>query len=322
MKRRETLGLLLGSAATLTFAQAPGVARLGILRLSTAEEVGAGDLFQRSLQTLGWVEGKSLHVERRFANYQAERLPELAAELVRARVDVILAFTNLPAFAAKGATRTIPIVVWGAHDAVGTGLARTLARPGGNVTGVESLAPELDAKRLELLKQIVPGLKNLAVLYNPDDPGSPIHLRSVGRVGQMLGFGISKLEVRRAADYESMFAVAAGTLPDGLLMLTDVVTFWNWRRVAEFAQKHRVPTVCEFSGLADAGCLVSYGPSFAEITERAAAQVDRILHGARAADLPFEQPTRFELIVNLKTARAIGFAVPQMVLLRADRVVE
>ncbi|HWH82035.1 MAG TPA: ABC transporter substrate-binding protein, partial [Burkholderiaceae bacterium] len=322
MKPRQVVGGVLGIvAAAVAWAAdpAPGVPRIGFL---STYEVGLQQSVQRRLQELGWVEGKSAAFEFRFAQGRTERLPELAAELVRAKVDVIVAMTNVPAFAARNATQTIPIVVYAAHDAVGTGLARTLARPGGNITGTESLAPELDAKRIELIKQIVPSLRDLAVLYNPNDQGSPIHLKWAQTAGQALGFAISRLEVRGGADYEPTLAGAAARRPDALLTLTDNITYVNWPRVADFALKQRVPTVCEFSGLVEAGCLVSYGPALDEFTERVAHQVDRILKGAKPADLPFEQPTRFELVVNLRTARAIGVAIPQAILVRADRVLE
>ena len=239
------------------------------------------------------------------------------------KVDIIVAITNLPAFAARGATATIPIVVWAAHDAIGTGLVDDLAHPVGNVAGTESLAAELDAKRIELLKQIVPALKFLAVLYNPDDQGSRPYLKWAQSTGERLGFSILQLEMRKAADYDNAFTVANTRPLGGLLMLTDsVVAFQNWNRAANFALKAQLPTVCEFSQFVDAGCLVSYGPTFDEFSDRAALQVDRILKGARPSSLPVEQPTRFELVVNLRTAKSIGVVIPQSVVLQATRLIE
>jgi putative tryptophan/tyrosine transport system substrate-binding protein len=266
--------------------------------------------------------GKSYVVDVRAAQGHTELLPEMAAELVRSKVDVIVATNNLPAFAAKNASRSIPIVVWAAHDAVGTGLARSLARPGGNITGTESLAPQLDAKRMQLMAQLVPGLKHLAMLYNPDDQGSASHLVWVQRAGETLGLRISRLEVRRAADFDEVLRDAASKHPDGLLTLTDGVMAFNWKHVDDFAQMHRVPTMCEFGFFVDRGCLISYGPTLDEFDELAAKKVDRILKGAKPADLPFEQPTRFELVVNRKTAAALGVAIPQSILLQATRVVD
>jgi len=318
------LSMLLALCLTTALAAAAGgsgkVARIVILFGSPPGPV-VNDLRQR-LQMLRSANGQSPIVEIWSAQGRTELLPGMAAELVRSKVDVIVAITNLSAFAAKNATHRIPIVAVSAHDAVGTGLARSLARPGGNITGTESLAPELDAKRTQLITQMVPGLKHLAVLYNPDDQGSPIHLKWAQSAGQTLGFWISRLEVRRAADFEAVLRDAAGKRPDGLLILGDPVTFQNWKYVNEFAQEHRVPTVCEFGPLVEAGCLVSYGPTFDEPFERAVQQVDRILKGAKPADIPFEQPTRFELVVNRRTAAAIGITIPQAILLHATRVVD
>jgi putative ABC transport system substrate-binding protein len=173
-----------------------------------------------------------------------------------------------------------------------------------------------------LITQLVPGLKNLAVLYNPNDQGSPIHVKLAQSAGQTLGFRISRLEVQRAADFEGVLRDAARNRPDGLLMLTDEITAVNWKYVDEFAQNHRVPTVCEFSFFVEAGCLVSYGPTFAEGLDQVTQQVVRILNGAKPADLPFEQPTRFELVANRKTAAAIGITIPQSILLQATRLVD
>jgi putative ABC transport system substrate-binding protein len=296
-------------------------ARIVILT-SNAVEGDSTSVLRQRLQMLRSADGKSYIVELRSAQGRNELLPEMAAELVRSKVDVIVALTHVEAFAAKSATRSIPIVVWGSHDAVGTGLVQSLARPGGNITGTESLAHELDAKRLQLITQMVPGLKNLAVLYNPDDQGSPIHLKWAQSAGQTLGFRITRLEVRRVADFEAVLNGAASKPPDGLLTLTDGVTAWNWRYVNDFAQKHRVLTVCEFSFFVRMGCVVSYGPTFAELDEIAAQKVDRILKGAKPGDLPFEQPTRFELVVNKKTVAALGITIPQSILLQATRVVD
>ncbi len=292
--------------------------KIGILAL----DEGAGIGMRRRLESLGWVERKNVIFDYRHAGGETARLPEIAAELVRAKPDVIVAWNNSPAFAAKAATDTIPIVVWGAHDAVGTGLARSLARPGANVTGTDSVAPELDAKRIELLKQIVPTVQTLAVLYNPDDQGSPIHLNWTADTARKIGVDLVRLQVRRAADYNVAFASTAGTRMDALLIFTDWVTFANWSRAREFARENKVPTICEFSQLVEGGCLVSYGPTFEEFNERVAAQVNRILKGGKPEELPFEQPTRFELAVNIKTAKALGIKIPNSILVRADKLIE
>ncbi len=325
---RPHLGALLAIGVALlvplrdaSAADAPGkVVRMGYL-----ENVAPGGppmLIVQDLGKLGYVEGKNLVIEYRHANGNPDRMPEAAAELVKLNVDVIYAVSNVAAFAAKSATRTIPIVVWGAHGALDTGLVPSLRRPGSNLTGVESLAPELDAKRVELLKQIVPALAQLAVLYDAGDQGSPLHLKSTQAVGRALGVAVSTLEVRRPEDFGPIFAAAAGKLLGGVLTFTNGLTFTNWQRIMDFALANRLPTVCEFRELAQAGCLLSYGPNFIEFAQRTAAQIDKILKGTPPGDLPVEQMTRFELVINLKTARALGITIPQALLRRADEVIE
>jgi len=318
LKLSTLLALCLTAALAWAADETGKVARIVVLHSASATAVDA--LLPR-LRMLRSADGKSYIVETRSAQGRPDLLPEMAAELVKSQVDVIVAYTNVPAFAATNATRSIPIVVWYAHDAVGTGLAHTLARPGGNITGTESLAPELDAKRMQLITQMVPELKHVAVLYNPDDQGSLIHLKWAQSAGQTLGFRTSQIEVRRG-DFEGVLRDAASKRPDALLVLTDEFTIPRWKYVDEFAQKNRVPTVCEFSVLVNAGCLISYGPTFAESLDQVTRQVDRILKGAKPGDLPFEQPTLFELVVNRKTAAALGITIPQSILLQATRVVD
>lgn len=260
--------------------------------------------------------------EVRSAELKPERLPRLAEELVRLRVDVIVAFTNPAAFAAKAATSSIPIVVWGAHAAVDTGLVASLARPGGNLTGVESLAPELDAKRLEMLKEIVPGLARVGVLFDPADQGSAPHMKSIEAASWALGLVAAPLEAQPGDGIDSAFTAFKAQRLSALVTFTSALTFVQWKRVADFTLANRIPTACEFRALAQFGCLIAYGPTFDEFSQRNARQVDLILKGARPADLPFEQATRFEPIVNMKTARAIGVTIPRSVLLRADEAIE
>jgi len=274
------------------------------------------------LSDLGYIDGQNAAFEHRSSQAQPERAAEMAADLVRSKVDVIIAFTNVNAFAAKQATSTIPIVVWASHGALATGLVSNLARPTGNVTGVESLAPEIDAKRIELLREIVPGLQRVAALYNPNDQGAPTHLKYTEDAGKALGVRVLPLEVRAPSDYDNAFAPLAAKPVGGLAMFTDPLTWSNWKRVADFALTNRLPTVCEFRQLAESGCLVSYGPTFDEFDRRVASQVDRILKGKRPADVPYEQVMRFELVINLKTAKVIGLTIPQSLLLRADHVIQ
>jgi len=289
------------------------VARVGFLG-SGAARGGTTSTIVQELQKFGYVEGKNLVVEY--------RQTEAAAELAMLNIDVIVAMTNPNAFAAQRATRAIPIVVWGAHGALETGLVSSLRRPGGNLTGTESLAPELDAKRMELLKQIVPALARVAVLYDAGDQGSPVHFKSTLAAGQTLGVAVSTLEVKRAEDFEPVVSASAGKLLGGLLTYTSNLTFANWKLVNDFALANRLPTLCEFRELAQAGCLLSYGPILIEFTQRSASLVDRILEGTPPGELPVEQMTRFELVINLNTAKALGITIPQAVLVRADEVIQ
>jgi putative ABC transport system substrate-binding protein len=299
----------------------PRVARVGFLSLDPPDPEIDGRITPE-LAKLGHVEGRNLAIEVRHAAGDPARLDRAAAELVQRKVDVIYAVTNAVAFAARNATRTIPIVVWAAHGAVETGLVSQLRRPGKNITGTESLAIELDAKRIQLLKQIAPGLKRMAVAYDGTDQGSPHHLNFIQSAGKQLGVVSTRLELRQLKDFEPVFSAAVRQPPDGLFLLTSNLTYMLHPRVFEFALSHHLPTMCEFKPLAQAGCLMSYGPTFDEITERCAAQIDKILRGTPPGELPVEQPTRFELVINLKTAKALGISVPQELLLRADEVIE
>ena len=316
LARAFALAMVLALPLLVVHAQPAKPFRIGFLAFNDASPV------DEALRQLGYVEGRNAVFEVRATQGRPDRAREQAADLVRAKVDVIVAYTNLHAFAAKQATSTIPIVVGFAHGAVATGLVPSLARPGGNVTGIESLAPELDMKRMELLRQIVPALSSVAALYNVDDRGSSVHLKHTQEAGRTLGVRVVPLEVRTAADYDTVFTPIAGDPVGALLMINDYLTLANWKRVADFALASRTPTVCALSFQAHYGCMVSYGPTMDELTKRVAYQVDRILKGAKPADIPFEQVTRFELVVNLKTARALGISIPSSVLLRADAVIE
>ena len=295
------------------------VARIGYLEV--VKPGGPPMLIVQELGKLGYIEGKNLVMEYRSANGNPDLLAAAATELVNLNVDVIYAVSNPSAFAAKSATRTIPIVVWGAHGALETGLVRSLRGPEGNLTGVESLAPGLDTKRVELLKEIQPGLAQLAVIYDAGDQGSRLHLKSTQAAGRALGVAISMLEVRRPEDFAPVFAAAAGKPLGGVLTFTGGLTFVNWQRIMDFALANRLPTVCEFKELVRAGCLFSYGPDVIEFAQRAAAQIDKILKGTPPGEMPVEQMTRFELVINLKTAKMLGITIPQPVLLRAHEIV-
>jgi putative ABC transport system substrate-binding protein len=279
-------------------------------------------VFAEALRELGWVEGQNIVIEDRWADGRTDRLPALAAELVRLKVDLITTRSWPAAVAAKQATTTIPIVIAGTGDPVATGLVQSLARPGGNITGLGDLATELSAKRLELLKEAVPKLARVALLWNSADGGMSLRARALQGAARTLGVTVRPLAVQEPADFDQAFAAMIQERPDALLVVVDLLTFSHRKRIIEFAAQHRMPTMYEVRGFVNAGGLMSYGPNLADADRRAAAYVDKILKGARPADLPVEQPTRFELVVNLKTANALGLAVPQSILIRADQVIQ
>jgi len=312
------LGLqgLFTSAASSQTAKVPLV---GFLASGSAAHSRSEQVAKR-LTELGYRDGENVVFQFKDANGRSDRLRELAEDLVRAKPDVIVAVTNASAFAVKKATTSIPIVVYAAHDAVGTGLVASLARPGGNITGVDSLAPILDAKRLEILRQLVPALTGVNVLFNPDDPGSSIHLRLTDEAARTMNVAVLKrVEVRTAAEFERALSSIAPNPKEGLLTLTDPVTA-NWKPAAQFALSRGVPTACEFRFLAELGCLFSYGPMHSEIREIVAKQVTQILGGIRPGDIPFVQPSKFELVINQGTAKLLGLAIPKPLIVAADDV--
>ena len=280
------------------------------------------DGLTQGLREHGYVEGKNLQIERRYAEGRPERWPELASELVRLKVDLIVVNTTPAAVAAKKATSTIPIVFVGAIDPVGAGIAASLARPGGNVTGVALLLPEMSAKGLSLLKEAVPGLARVAVLWNAANPGNVSVWRETEVVARALSLVLHSQPVRTPDDFEGAFTALARERLDGLLILGDVLMFQQRKLIVDFATQKRLPTTAPFRELADIGCLMSYGPDVAEAFRGSAKHVDRILKGAKPGDLPFEQATKFELVINLKTAKVLGLTIPQSILVRADQVIE
>jgi putative ABC transport system substrate-binding protein len=299
------------------------VYRLGFLSTysATANAEGVAALFA-ALREAGYEEGRNLVVERRYADGKVERLPALAAELVRARVDVILAQTTPAALAAKRATSTVPIVIPTSGDAVGSGLVASLARPGGNVTGLQFLGPELAVKQLELLKETAPGVTRVGLLAHPRFPPEVTFLREMERHAPSLGVEVRLVEAKTAADHAAAFAAIAGHRINGLVVAGSVYNHDPWTRVVELAARQRIPAIYPGREWVEAGGLMSYFADRKALYRRAAVFVDRLFQGARAADLPMEQPTKFELVVNVKTARALGLVVPRSVLLRADELVE
>ena len=301
------------------------VARIGYLSpFDPATESAPAESIRLALRELGYIEGQNIAIEYRYAEGKLDRLPELAAELVRLKLDIIVVSGGgRPVREAKNATQTIPIVMAGVPaDPVETGLVDSLARPGGNVTGLSSLSRELAGKRLELLKEAVPKLARVAVLYDPAIGGS---LREVKEdlpvVARALRLTLQPWEVRAADDFEKVFAALSKQRPDGLYVSGGPLINNNQKRIAGFALKSRLPSMKSNKDFVDAGGLMSYAADQADIYRRVAYFVDRILKGAKPADLPVEQPTKFELVINLKTAKQIGLTIPPNVLVRADRVI-
>lgn len=268
------------------------------------------------------MEGENVVFERRYAENRLERLPEMAADLVRLNVDVIVAGGTLAPLAAKRATSTIPIVMVNAGDPLGTGLVASLARPGGNVTGMSLMAPELGGKRLELLKELLPRLAGVAVLWNAANPYSALVFKQVRAASGTLGIEVQSLELRSPDDFDGAFETVRRQHPDALMIVEDPLTFNHRNRIADFAVGQQLPSLSGLSEFAVAGGLMSYGANQADLYRRAAGYIDKILKGAKPADLPVQQPTKFELVINLKTAKALGITIPPSLLARADEVIE
>jgi putative ABC transport system substrate-binding protein len=270
----------------------------------------------------GYVVDRDIVFERRAAEGKLDRLPGFIDELVAKHVDVIITQGYPAALAAKERAGNTPIVVTNSGDPVDTGLAASLAHPGGNVTGVSDISSELSAKRLTLLKETVPSLHTVAVLWNADDLGMTLRYRAAEVEAKRLGIAIVPLGVHAPDDFDVSFSEMTKAPPDAILMVTDILTVLNRKRVIDYAEKHRLPAIYEFVSLAHDGGLMAYGPDTDAVFDRAAGLADRILKGAKPADLPLELPTRFQFAVNLKTAKAIGLTIPESILLRADDVIE
>jgi putative ABC transport system substrate-binding protein len=303
--------------------RAAKVARVGYLTASPqAPNAPLFEAFRQGLRDLGYVEGQNLAIEFRSAEGDHARLPALAAELVRERVEVIVTAGQPGIRAALGATREIPIVMAISGDALQTGLVPSLARPGGNLTGLSVLAPELSGKRLQLLKETLPRLSRVAVLWNPANQDSFVNWQATQGAAQVLGLALQSLEVRAPGESAPAFAAMSRERAGAVVVLADPLTVGNRVQIVEMAARHRLPGIYFWKEFVEAGGLMSYGPSFTEMFRRAAIYVDKILKGARPADLPVEQPMRFELVLNLKTARALGITFPPTIMIRADRMIE
>jgi putative ABC transport system substrate-binding protein len=329
MKRREFITFI-GGAASLPFAahaqqkSMPVVGFLGIGPPDVNEpNVSA---FRQGLAGLGYVEGRNILIEYRWAEGKPERFPVLAAELVALKVDVILtAGGTLAALAAKQATTTLPIVFGVVGDPIAEGLVTSLARPGGNVTGLSNVTNDLIGKWLELLKQVVPGVSLVALLWKPDsmpDRAREVRLKEAYVSAQALGVQLQVVEARGPADLDGAFLEISAKGASALVVLTTPVFGIERQRIADLAAKNRLPAVYASKNYVDVGGLMSYGPNFADLHRRAASYVDKILRGAKPSDLPVEQPTKFEFVINLKTAKALGLTVPNALLINADEVIE
>jgi len=328
-KIRRTLLLAAAAWPALAWAgaaraQAPAkVRQIGLLTpYSPSDTALWHQAFRLGLHDLGWVEGKNISIEYRYAEGRGDRLPDLADDLVRLKVDVIVASVTPDALAAQGATRVIPIVIVAAGDPVASGLVESLARPGGNITGLSQMGPELAAKRLELLKEMIPKLSRVAVLWNPQGVASTLGWKEIQLPAQQLGLQLHSLEVRSLNDFDKAFEDATRAHAGALFIMPDAAIPTNLRRIAGLAAKRRLPSMFHISDFADAGGLVTYGVDRADLYRRAATFVDKILKGAKPGDLPIDRATKFELVVNLKTAKALGITIPQSILLRADKVIE
>jgi ABC-type uncharacterized transport system substrate-binding protein len=298
------------------------VHRIGYLLGGTREQEPFLEAFLEAMRALGYVEGQNLVMEYRAAAGQYERLPALAAELVRLPVDVLLAAITPAALAAKDATTTIPIVLLGVGNPVGNGLVASLAQPGGNVTGVTSLSSDLVGKQLEFLKDVLPTVSRVAIVWDPANPSHALIVREADVAAQRLGVQLHRVEVRGPEAFDGAFAAMTKAHVGALLVLGGNIAFEHRSRLAELAATSRLPTMHNFRPFVEVGGLMAYGPSSRDLRRRAAVYVDKILKGAKPADLPVEQPTKYELVINLKTAQALGLTIPPTLLFQANEVIQ
>ena len=322
--KTTTLGLV-ATPLAVEAQQAAKTPRIGYLVTSLAVSPHPQEAFRQGLRDLGYVEGRNVVIEYRDAEGKPERFPAVAAELVALKVDVIVAGPTLAALAAKQATKTIPIVFANAADPFASGLVTSLARPGGNVTGLSMLAPELVGKCLELLQQAVPGVSRVAALWQPGSSGERTEkdmVKEAGVAARALGVRLQFVEARGPADFDRAFSDMTRARAGALAVLPSSMLFNERRRLVDLAARNRLPAVYPYREAVDAGGLMSYGANFGDLYRRAATYVDKILKGAKPADLPVEEPKRFKLLVNLRTAKALGLTIPQSLLARADEVIQ
>ena len=323
-KRTCTLLILATLLASVYLAHAQKQAktpRIGVLILGAPPNANL-DAFIQGLRELGYIEGKNILIEYRFAEGKADRLPQLAMELVRLKVDAIFTAGTPAIFALKQATKTIPVVFFSTSDPIGTGVVASLAHPGGNITGISVLASDLWPKRLELLKEIFPKLSRVAMVWNKGNAGMNLEAKATQEVAGPLGVALQDRGVKDANELDTVFALMIKDRPDGFLALMDPVLNSYQKRILDFLAQNRLPAIFENKAWVEAGGLISYGANYADAHRRAAALVDKILKGTKPADIPVEQPTRFELFINLNTAKQIGLRIPPNVLARADKVIK
>ncbi len=326
MRRRRVIMILLGAVALSPVVaraqQAQKLPTIGFLGAATpavaSQWIAA---FEKRLRELGWIEGRTVAIEYRWAEGRSERYAEIAAEFVRLKVDVIVTWASAPVIAAKQATTLIPIVFAAQMDPVGAGIVASLARPGGNVTGLSLQQTDTAGKRLEFLREVVPNLGRLAIMGNAGATGAVLEMREIEATARKLGLQVSTREIRQAEEIAPAIAALEGQA-DALYFATDPLLFTNRVRVNTLAQGARLPTIYGSREYVDAGGLMSYGPNYADLFRRAADHVDRILRGAKPGDIPVEQPTKFDLVINLTTARMLGLTIPDSFLQRADEVIE
>lgn len=328
MRRREFLSLI-GGAALSPLAGAPAahaqpkMRRIGFMGNSTAAlEANLIGPFRDELRARGYEEGRNIQIEYRWADGNYSRFPQLVAELLAARVEIIVTAGTPATLAVKRATSTVPLVMIAVGDPVGNNIVPSLARPGGNITGLSSISPDLEGKRLELLREIVPSLSHVAFFLNPANPFHITSMKNARPAAEKLRIKLLVLEVKRTEDLEAAFSSILKDRPEALLILADRVFLHNRKPMMDFAAKHRLPTMLPYRELVEAGGLMSYGPSYEDMHKRAADYVDKILKGAKPGDLPVELPAKFDLRINLKAAKAIGVKISESFLLRADQVIE
>ena len=329
MNNRRKLIVALGAGGLVasfgSSAQQPPtrIPRIGLLSPFTANDTAVWHrAFHQGLRDLGWFDGKNIGIEFRYADGRDDRLPDLAADLVRLKVDVIVAAVTADVSAAKNATKTIPIVMQSAGDPVALGLVASLARPGGNVTGLTNISTEMGGKRLALLKELVPNLSRVAVLWNPQTKISTLNWKDIQLPAQQLGIQVHSLQAQSPSDFDKVFKDATQARAGALAVLPDPLFAGNIKRIADLAIKHHLPSIFHLKEYVDVGGLAAYGPDRSDLFRRSATYVDKILRGAKPADLPVEQPTKFELFLNGRTAKVLRLIIPQSLLVIADKVSE